>query len=112
MRQPAPAALLIPVAAALAVSLPLFSMLPRSASNNVPISIETRLNDLFDHNVDAIQRGCEKGGYAFYRAFVPWEIKSTEKSGDSESATPAHRYSPGAILFRKRTDPSALLIVY
>src|SRR6476620_8369183 len=42
MRQPAPAALLIPVAAALAVSLPLFSMLPRSASNNsVPISIET-----------------------------------------------------------------------
>src|SRR5262249_48583671 len=40
MRQPAPGVLLIPVAAALAISVPLFTMLPRSASNSgIPISV-------------------------------------------------------------------------
>jgi hypothetical protein len=75
----------------------------------VPDPQETRLDDIFDHYVDAIQRACEEADWEFDRYSLPWRTSKNDSS--SAQKTGRAWNTPGVLLFRhSRSD--RLLVVY
>jgi hypothetical protein len=82
----------------------------------VPDPIDSRLDHMFDRNLNAIERAIEVSGYAFDRHWLPWDRKQTTApvvmSGDPKAAQTAtrHQREPGVILFRKVKADHLLLL--
>lgn len=82
----------------------------------VPDPKDSRLDHLFDRNLNAIERAIEVSGYAFDRHWLPWDRKQTAApavmSGDPKAAQMATRHlrEPGVILFRKVKADHLLLL--
>src|SRR5580765_5751 len=75
----------------------------------VPDPKETRLDDIFDHYVDAIQRACEEADWEFDRYSLPWRTSKDDSS--SAQKTGRAWNTPGVLLFRHSTS-DRLLVVY
>jgi hypothetical protein len=65
----------------------------------VPDPKETRLDDIFDHYVDAIQRACEEADWEFDRYSLPWRTSKDDSSSAQKPAGPGIRreFSSSAI---------------
>jgi hypothetical protein len=75
----------------------------------LPDPLDSRLNYMFDRNLDAIQRAIESADFVLDRFDFPWrEDKSRagdkgDPAGDQKrEAEPVHRLKPGVILYRSR----------
>jgi hypothetical protein len=72
----------------------------------VPDPKDSRLDYMFDRNLDAIQRAIAMAGYTFDRYYLPWDISRTTAPAvlPADQKTPQaasrHLYEPGVILFR------------
>src|SRR5262249_14846462 len=82
----------------------------------LPDPIDSRLDYMFDRNLDAIQRAIAEAGYTFDRYSLPWDRNSAASSvvlpaDPNTTQTPArHLYEPGVILFRGRDRLSLLFL--
>ena len=90
----------------------------------VPDPQDSRLNYLFDQNLDAIQRAVEAAGYVLDRHWLLWEMQNrapSSGSGDGNSAGAGsaaqlrrdYRRDPSLVLFRNiGTDKRRLLLLF
>ncbi len=81
----------------------------------VPDPKDSRLDYLFDHHLDAIQRAIEAAGFVLDRHSLPWEKQKAAQS-QATATTPQRRdytREPGVILFRKiKFGESRLLLLF
>lgn len=76
----------------------------------LPDPKESRLNYLFDRNLDAIQRALETDGYVLDRFDLPWLDGRGKESASTEKRSDRHRREPGVILFRHRREERLLAL--
>jgi hypothetical protein len=82
----------------------------------IPDPKDSRLDHLFDRDLDAIQRAIEAAGYVFDRHSLLWDKSRTAMPAASSTVQPSPRYTrePGVILFRKieNTAKPRLLLLF
>src|SRR5262245_24085409 len=83
----------------------------------IPDPKASRLDYLFDRNLDAIQRAVEAAGYVLDRFDLPWDSRKMSPQVHGAKSEQDYRQDPGVILFRKMirksTDKShKLLLLY
>jgi hypothetical protein len=81
----------------------------------IPDPKASRLDYLFDRNLDAIQRAVEAAGYVLDRFDLPWDSRKMSPHVHGEQPEQDYRHEPGVILFRKMRSADKrykLLLLY
>lgn len=76
----------------------------------LPDPKESRLNYLFDRNLDAIQRALETDGNVLDRFDLPWLDGRGKENASPDKRSDRHRREPGVILFRHRREERLLAL--